>query len=338
MPADIPPYIDTLPNPFGIFRRYTSLPSRNPEEGLSLDDFTDAHTHTRRRADQHQGDPLRLFGTCVLAAVQNKATNAFAPFLNITVFRLMHWLYTGSALKSAAELTRLVREVFLAPDYHPDHIHNFNAERENDRLDVFAGTSQAFSAEDGWREGTVKIHLPKEKHHHASEADAPVLEIKNLFYRPFLEVIRAGYQDTIAHGFHWFPFHLFQRPRNSTESSGSHTPVSTPSNQLPPERLYSDIYNSDAMVKEDTSIQEKARTAREEGDDEHIEYAVAPILVYSDSTHLTNFGTAALWPIYIFFGNLSKYIRARPTSFSAHHLAYIPSVSLNCSFPAWLTP
>ena len=59
-----------------------------------------------------------------------------------------------------------------------------------------------------------------------------------------------------------------------------------------------------------------------------LEIVVACILLYSDSTHLTNFGTASLWPIYLYFGNLSKYIRARSSAFAAHHVAYIPGVSL----------
>ena len=58
-----------------------------------------------------------------------------------------------------------------------------------------------------------------------------------------------------------------------------------------------------------------------------LETVVAAIMLWSDSTHLANFGNAALWPIYMFIGNLSKYTRAKATSFSAHHLAYIPKVS-----------
>ena len=58
-----------------------------------------------------------------------------------------------------------------------------------------------------------------------------------------------------------------------------------------------------------------------------LEKAIVPLLVYSDSTHLANFGTASLWPIYIWFGNISKNTRLRASSFSAHHLAYLLSIS-----------
>ena len=53
---------------------------------------------------------------------------------------------------------------------------------------------------------------------------------------------------------------------------------------------------------------------------------IAALMFWSDSTHLTDFGTAKIWPIYLVFGNLSKYIRGRPTSGAWYHLAYIPSV------------
>ena len=53
---------------------------------------------------------------------------------------------------------------------------------------------------------------------------------------------------------------------------------------------------------------------------------ILALMIWSDSTHLASFGTASLWPIYLYFGNLSKYTRAKPSSFAAHHLAYIPKV------------
>ncbi|KAK7461457.1 hypothetical protein VKT23_008634 [Stygiomarasmius scandens] len=33
-----------------------------------------------------------------------------------------------------------------------------------------------------------------------------------------------------------------------------------------------------------------------------------------------------MWPIYMYLGNLSKYIRCQPSSYSAHHIAYVPSL------------
>jgi hypothetical protein len=60
----------------------------------------------------------------------------------------------------------------------------------------------------------------------------------------------------------------------------------------------------------------------------HIETAIAAMMLWSDSTHLAEFGTASLWPIYLMFGNQSKYSRAKPSVFAAHHVAYIPLVCI----------
>ncbi|KAJ3569072.1 hypothetical protein NP233_g5289 [Leucocoprinus birnbaumii] len=47
-------------------------------------------------------------------------------------------------------------------------------------------------------------------------------------------------------------------------------------------------------------------------------------MLWSDATHLADFGSASLWPIYCYFGNQSKYERLKPSNFAAHHIAYIP--------------
>ncbi|KAH9919802.1 uncharacterized protein B0H18DRAFT_936945 [Fomitopsis serialis] len=50
------------------------------------------------------------------------------------------------------------------------------------------------------------------------------------------------------------------------------------------------------------------------------------MMLWSDATHLATFGDAKAWPVYVFFGNLSKYVRRRTSSLSCHHVAYIPSL------------
>ncbi|TFK62834.1 hypothetical protein BDN72DRAFT_902894 [Pluteus cervinus] len=52
-------------------------------------------------------------------------------------------------------------------------------------------------------------------------------------------------------------------------------------------------------------------------------------MFYSDATRVAQFGQAKLWPIYVFFGNQSKYDRGRPSARAAHNLAFLPSVSFH---------
>lgn len=137
--------------------------------------------------------------------------------------------------------------------------------------------------------------------------EAPEFEVTGIYHRSIVEVIKSAFQEPLAKSFHFTPFKLFWKPS-----------VTDPS-----QHVISELYNSDAMLNEHKNIQTQPR---EPGCT--LETAIATIMLWSDSTHLANFGTASLWPIYAFFGNQSEYPQGMPTSFCAHHLAYIPSVCL----------
>ena len=100
-----------------------------------------------------------------------------------------------------------------------------------------------------------------------------------------------AFQDDTAKTFHFTPFSLYWQP----------TPES------PPKQVYSEIFNSDSFLEED----EKIRGLPPEPGPQY-EHAVAVLMVSSDSTHLGQFGSAALWPFYLFFGNQSEYDHVKP--------------------------
>ena len=225
------------------------------------------------------------------------------------VFRLMNWFYSGSNMKSVAELQSLVNNVLLADDYDREHLKNFNARSEIRRLDTEPGNGSSsipFTHENGWKQLTVRIKLPAENVKQ-TEDSAPELEVPDVYHRSLLEVFITAVQEESAKSFHYTPFSLFWKP----------TPESTP------ERVYSELYNSDAFLEEHRKVQQ---LPPEPGP--QYERTIAAGMLWSDSTHLANFGTQSLWPGYTFFGNQSKYGRGKPSQFAAHHFTYIPSVSL----------
>lgn len=112
---------------------------------------------------------------------------------------------------------------------------------------------------------------------------------------PFLD------HDPTVETYHWMPYEEYWQARDSAL----------------PERIYSELYNSDAFIQESSQLQQAAGSE---------ECVIMGIMVWSDGTHLANFGNASLWPIYIYFGNQSKYYRSQTAAFAAHHLAYIPKV------------
>ena len=53
---------------------------------------------------------------------------------------------------------------------------------------------------------------------------------------------------------------------------------------------------------------------------------VIGLMFGSDSTLLAQFGTAALWPCYMYFGNESKYRRCKPTCNLCNHIGFFQKV------------
>ena len=287
------------PDEFGLFRSYPSRPTFIPDKELPLHSICDAAGLAVPKSDGV--GPSSIFTT-----PPNSSRDFFAPFLSATVFRLMNWFYSGSNMKSAGELDHLVNDVILAEDFNTADLQTFSAAKELDRLDEHCNGPE-FSKKDSWIETSVKISLPAENVKQKSESETPTLEVEGLFYRPLTEVIKSAFQDPVALSYHLTPFRLFWQH----------------SSDEPPERVITEMYNSDAVIEEHEKIRSQPPVPGC-----NLETVVASIMLWSDSTHLANFGTAALWPIYAFFGNQSKYTRGKPTSFAAHHIAYIPSVCL----------
>ncbi|KAI0713712.1 hypothetical protein C8Q76DRAFT_620727 [Earliella scabrosa] len=201
------------------------------------------------------------------------------------------------------------------PGFDPRELEQFDAAREIARLDHYVEEHEhsPFSSRDGWLRGSVQVRVPKEGVCYASEEEAPFFTIDDVWHRPFSELIRSALKQPCVKRWHMIPHRLYC-------ASAPHR--ASPSNPEPPNPS-SEIYNSDAALEEYESIRARPREA---GDPNDLEYGMPMIILYSNSTHLTNFSHASMWPIYVYFGNQSKYERARPSLYPAHHLAYIPSL------------
>ena len=210
-------------------------------------------------------------------------------------------------------VNELVHNVILHPDFDGSDLEHFSAvtairrfEREH-----FSKPGTTLKVGDGWKEGSVSIRVPctrvKQK-----ESDAPEFIVNGILYRDIVKVIVAELEDPDSfNNIHTTPYTEWWNPGPGED----------------PVRVYSEIYNSDAMLKADKKMRDGLGTAP--GPEADLETFIVSALLYSDSTHLTSFGSASLWPIYLYLGNISKYTRLKPSSFSAHHIAYIPTVCLS---------
>jgi hypothetical protein len=265
----------------GLYRSYTTPPSIDPDDGIPLVDVCDVPGF----APSHPSSTLPKASEFP-SLTPSTPMNPFEPFLNSTVFRLMNW-WSGNPTKSAADIDRLVRDVLLHKDFDQHHLDGFRCSREAERLDQYANdTKTVIPSSQGWRESAVKIRLPPGRATNTDESTAPEFEVPGVHHRSIVEIIKDTFQETMALTYHYTPFKHFWKP----------------SKDEPAQRLYSELYSSDAMIEEYEKLQS---SPSEPGC--KLERVIASIMLWSDSTHLASFGNASLWPIYMFFGNQSKY-------------------------------
>ncbi|KAF8322961.1 hypothetical protein F5887DRAFT_1086897 [Amanita rubescens] len=268
----------TEANSFGIYRLYTGgRPSIYPRTQAAAQMYNSPNfeaTHSEERRPWWV-----VFGTSLKAVIDNM----YAPFENATKFLLMLWQSTGADSKSNSEMDRLV-DILSDPRFDTKDLQGFSAEREGKRVDAFAetplDTNALFSPNDGWVEATAELRLPCEGRKLKEEL-APCFDIGGVFFRRPLEVLKAALRDPTEQYMHWFPFQEYWRPNKDAAA----------------ERVYSELYNSDAFIDEHRRLNE--RIAGMVGQLPRMEAVIVGIMLWSDSTHLASFGTASLWPIYI---------------------------------------
>ena len=283
--------LTTVSNSFGLFWQYLFHPLYDPNAFVNLSDLSNLTTHTPPSP-----------------APKPKVTDRDPPwpFSSTSAWRLMRWMNTGSSSKSEGEVNHLVKDVINAPDFQAEDLRNLNTHHENRCLDT---ANKATPFDDDFQAASITIKVP------VGESDnqpaSCEYSVPGLHYRKLLNVIKAAFQDPLSRQFHFTPFTLMHRSSITNEE----------------QRVYGELYNSDEFINEQKRVQNRSLPPPDDPGCK-LEKVIATLMFWSDSTHLTNFGTAALWPIYLFFGNLSKYVCSKPSSRACHHLAYIPPVPI----------
>lgn len=279
-------------NPFRLFRLYKDRPSYDPDAFVSLDDLSNKTCTGIPPQPQHS------------RSTSGSSVDPAWPFKNMSTFRIMQWLNTGSSVKSEGEATRLVEEVLSASDFDVKDLDGFKAHRENLRADRAKIPESSSHYLAGFETASVDIRVPSGQRNVPSET----FSVPGLHYRPLLSVIREAFSGPLSDKMHFSPFKLFHQLPSSNEEI----------------RVHGELYTSDSFIQAHDKIQRVPLPPGES--DCKLERAVAAVMLWSDATHVANFGTAQMWPIYMMLGNISKYVRALPDSGACHHLAYIPSV------------
>jgi hypothetical protein len=291
-------WLQTVPDTrTGLYRRYPHAPTCDPDQTVPLSELCDSPEITKpsaRRESWWSGMTASLAGFM-------PSGNIFAPLLNATQFHVMEWHYNRADGTSNANTNSFLADVCGAPGFKLEDTIPFRVEKGEALLDGH----ERFAKEDGWVEATLEIPIPHTGVK-ASEEDAARFSIPGFFYRRLVPIITSFFASAPRNLVHYTPFELFQQLADGTS-----------------ERIFTEVYNSTAWITEHLQIQ-RAFQGQMRG---AAEIAIAAILLYSDSTHLAQFGTKSAWPIYAFFANESKHTQNKPSMFSAQHIGYIPSVS-----------
>ncbi|TFK49657.1 hypothetical protein OE88DRAFT_1632605 [Heliocybe sulcata] len=285
--ADCEHSIYTLPDAFGLSRKYRYTPSRIPQE----------HNSVAQRFVPQAGS--------IAAKSSRSVEEIIHPYPNLSSWLYAHHYWTSSNSKSLADREQM-QELLTSELFRADDIKGVDFRRLDKVLDETPLPWQ--DRNNGWIQSTITIDaipdLPPD-----IDVEGIHFEIPGFWHRSITGVIRSVFgHDTVSHNFHLHPFERLCAKTDDESNAGI-------------QRVFDELYTTQAWLDADAELQ----NSPQEPDCERPR-AIAALMFASDSTHLAQFGQAKLWPAYMYFGNQSKYERCQPQSHAAHHVAYIPSL------------
>ncbi|KIJ60703.1 hypothetical protein HYDPIDRAFT_98197, partial [Hydnomerulius pinastri MD-312] len=283
----------TQRNKFGLYQLYRaeSLPTHDPDDPSDVECSSEAPIHS---SSEH---------------AQSNADNPFHPYPNANSLRLGDWYWCQGSRKSQKSFKQLL-DIIASPDFHPDDVRGTNWKGINRMLgsNSFDGDADAtnmdWPTEEGWRHDPIAITVPF--HSHCQQVGPKEYTLPDFHHHSLTSVIRETLSDpTQDRIFHYEPYELrWQSPHKERDV-----------------HVYRELFTSEAFIGAHQRLQE---SPPELGCD--LPRVVAGMMFWSDTTQLSSFGGAKLWPLYLYFGNHSKYQQCRPSSNLCTHVAYFQTL------------
>ncbi len=104
------------------FGDYPNRPTTDPDAMLTIDDL-----YNRHNSQPSPSNPT--------SQSSDLSRASYGPFSSKTLHSIMKWLNNGNTSKSEAETNRFVHDVNLSASFHCEDLVEFDAHRENQRLD-----------------------------------------------------------------------------------------------------------------------------------------------------------------------------------------------------------
>jgi len=203
-------------------------------------------------------------------------------YINKSAGLVVDWQNTRSSVKSINKINCLFHKVILHLEFRLNNLRTFNAVCENWKADM-ADTNSSLLQSFQHAEIQISISL-------GSKDISPCLvAIPGLYFCKLTSLIKEIFKSPLLSMFHFTPFKMFCM---WPDGKGN-------------ECIFSEMYNSDIFWEEHKKVQctpmdDLAYKQKK---------VIAALMFWFDATHLATFGTVKLWPIYLHFRNLSKYVR-----------------------------
>lgn len=276
---------------FGLRRKVysTQVPLHDPEELITLSDIY----HTRHPVSD---------------AVPTHAPDSYFPYPNKSSFLLGDWYWSDGIQKTKQGFKNLIA-IVGDPSFKPSDVRNTSW----NTVDAVLGNSENEEEQNGewcdvdagWTKSVIKMSVPF--HYRTAKPGVQKYVGGHLYHRSLVEIIKEKIADAnTAQHFHLEPYQL---------TWSSHPD----SYEIP---VYGELYTSPSFLECHYKLQNAPGELNC-----NLQRVVVALMFWSDATHLTSFGSAKLWPLYLFFGNESKYRRCRPSCNLCCHAAYFQDVS-----------
>lgn len=310
LPKQPPPVVVTQTNSFGLFRLYDegSTPINDPEDqsGCAMDPL----------GSRTKSGPV--------IALQSDSADTFHPYPNENSWRIGDWYWNHGAQKSKKGFENLLK-IIGAADFRSEDLRHTNwyaIDRELGCLDVGSSDSHEASSShgsnsqdwlpegDGWMRRSITISVPFSRHSvHPGPRD---YTISNFYRRSLLSIIRDKLSDPLrCRAFRFEPYLLRWKPSPVCGGDGV--------------GVYGELFYSEAFLAAHRQLQDLPLDSSSCA----LPRRIVALMFWSDATQLTSFGNAKLWPLYLYFGNESKYQRGTPTANVCSHVAYFQTVCVH---------
>ncbi|KIM66059.1 hypothetical protein SCLCIDRAFT_22270 [Scleroderma citrinum Foug A] len=235
-----------------------------------------------------------------------RPSNPLYPDLNETSLLLGDWYWNYEHQKSQISFKKLL-DIIGHPDYHPNDVQNTNWAGINQILgssdvpdDKTKGTFKWLDGGIGWKKMTIWICVP---FHRRTQNPGPKEYIVEGFYHcSLVDIICENVSDPTHHQLlHYKPYKFHWQPPHKANNV----------------RVYGELYTSESLLTAQCQLQDSLPELRCT-----LPRHIIGLMLWSDATYLTTFGTAKLWPLYVYMGNKLKYMHCKPSSNLCSHAAY----------------